>query len=126
MTSLPVRRLPESEIPFDGILQAPGDLHMTEFAIPFPEAGTHAILIFEAADFLKLEEAYGDGYVAAIFAGLDRTDVKVIKNCLNVGIKGGDPAAALNAAPLDEIGTRIADALYLRMKGFKLSEAVPR
>jgi len=97
---------------------------MVDMVISYPEAGAHAILSFEVADFERLEEAYGDNYVKAIFEGLDRTDVKIIRNCINIGLKGGDHAAALNSVPLNHIATRIADALYLRIRGFKMSEGV--
>lgn len=110
--------------PFHGLLKST-DTDMTDLAIPFPEAGNLAILSFEFNDFLALEEKYGDEYVKTIFAGLDRSNAAMIRDVLAIGLKGGDITAALGAVPVDVIGARIADALYLRLKGFKVSEAVP-
>lgn len=112
--------------PFKGRLKNPNpDSTMTELAIPFPEAGNHAILSFEFADFVALEDKFGDDYVKTIFAAIDRSDARVIRDCLTIGLKGGDLATALSAVPVDVIGERIADAIYLRLKGFRVSEGVP-
>lgn len=98
---------------------------MQEYAIPFPEAGQHAILSFEFSDFVALEDKFGDDYIKTVFAALDRSDARVIRDCVIIGLKGGDAATALNSAPVDVIGARVADAIYLRLKGFKVSEGVP-
>lgn len=88
-----------------------------DFAVPLPAAGANAILTFEFADLEKLQAKIGPGYANKIAAGLNADDPAIIRDTLAIGVKGGDPEAALNGMPLDAIKAAVMDALTLRLAG---------
>jgi hypothetical protein len=87
------------------------------FAVPLPAAGANAILAFEFADLEKLEADLGVGYVAKIMKGLNEDDTAIIRKCALVGVRGGDPLAALDGMSLDTLKAAIGDALTRRITG---------
>lgn len=94
---------------------------MKSFAVPFHEAGEHAILSFEVPDLERLQGEFGDDYIQRIFAGLDARHVGIIRRVLLSSLKAGDIETAISILPLDELCVRIADALYLRLYGRTIS-----
>lgn len=95
------------------------------FAVPFPEAGEHAILTYEFSDLKALQEALGDEYVRDIYRGLDASRIPVIETCMRIGIKGGDFEAAMRNVAVSELTGRIGDALMLRLRGKTVAEMDP-
>lgn len=97
----------------------------TNFAVPLPEAGEHAILTYDIADLKALQEALGEDYVVAIFRGLDASRIPIIETCMRVGVKGGDPDVAMRNVAVSDLTGRIGDALMLRLRGKTVAEVAP-
>lgn len=82
------------------------------------EAGQGAILDFTLDDMETLDAEAGDeGWFRDALAALDRGDIKAIRRLAVVGIKGGDPDAALRALPVMDLAQLILDAMMLKMYG---------
>lgn len=95
--------------------------------IRIPEAGADAILTFSYDDLERLgveAERRGskNGWWRDALTALDEMDVPAIRRLLIVGLKGGDPDAALRALPVMEIAGRVLDALMYRVWGRSAEE----
>jgi len=95
---------------------------MTNFNVSCPEAGDGAILTFALEDMEKLHSKFGDNYLVAVLTALDKGNVTVIRNCLDIALKGGEPSSLERALTLEQLCSRIADALMLRWKGKSVEE----
>lgn len=99
--------------------------------VPFPLAGDDACLRFRTADLIKLEDAYGESWQEAVFAGLQRTSHKVMVACLKAGLKqqdGRKPFAGVDYDDLpfaiDDAAMPIIDAITLGISGKPYAELV--
>lgn len=99
--------------------------------VPFFLAGDGAYLRFRTVDLIKLEDAYGDGWQEAVFAGLNRTSHKVMVTCLQAGLKREDgrkpyPGVDYDDLPfaIDDAAMPIIDAITLGISGKPYAELV--
>lgn len=92
--------------------------------LPFPALGGAAHLHFNVNALVALESLYGDDYLPSIDAALRQRKIKVIRECLTIGLKDitGTPEDAFDAMPVSDIARAIGDALGLALFGRKLSE----
>jgi hypothetical protein len=95
---------------------------MMNFNVPAPEAAEGAILTFASADMRKLAEKYGPDYIAAVLTGLQRNDPEILAAVVAIALKGGDATRLLEVVPMDALGSRVADALMLRVYGRTAAE----
>lgn len=99
--------------------------------VPFFLAGDGAHLRFRTVDLIKLEDAYGDDWQSAVFAGLQRTSHKVMVEYLKVGLKqedGRKPYSGVDFSDLpfsiDDAAMPIIDAITLGISGKPYAELV--
>ena len=92
--------------------------------VDLPEAGSEAFLLFEMNAMDALYQHLGDGYLFISLAHLSQGVLPTIRVCLANMLKGGDPDLEnlLSKMTLDELATKIGDAIYLSWRGKRLSD----
>ncbi len=92
--------------------------------VALPEAGEEAFLRFTGEAMEALYSQLGDGYLAASLGKLQRCDLPTVKLCLLHMLKGADAdlPTLLERVTIDDLTTRIADAIYVSWRGKRLSE----
>ena len=85
--------------------------------VPMPEAGEYAHLSYTFAAAEKIEAALAGDYLADLFDGLRRQDVKTIRVVLAATLVNADPDGAPWALPIETLANRLADAVALGAYG---------
>lgn len=88
-----------------------------DFSVKLPAAGENAIIEFGFDELLKLETEFGEDYLARVVVALDKRTPSVISKVILIGLKGGDPEAALRKMSLEDLAGALADGIWLRVKG---------
>lgn len=85
--------------------------------VPMPEAGEYAHLHYSFAAAEKIQADGAGDYLADLFDGLRRQDVKTIRVVLAATLVNGDPDGAPWNLPIETLAKRLADAVSLGAYG---------
>lgn len=91
--------------------------------VPLPEAGEGVYLILTMDGMERLEGAYGETYLSAVIENVNALSPRYIKTALSVMMKGGDIDDTPFGLTLDELKTRILDAISLAVSGKVFTDA---
>lgn len=97
----------------------------SRFAVPMPEAGEGAYLLFarDLTDITALEAGLGEEFVSICEIAFRHPAPSVIARALAICLKDGDACAAPWGLSLQELGRRLYDAELRSIRGISLEEA---
>lgn len=98
-------------------------IEFPKFAVPMPEAGPLAHLLFDMNALEEIERQLGDDYLNIIHAGFTSPSPLIISRCLALTFRDGPVEdAPWGLSPLD-LGRRLYDGLLRSTKGITLADA---
>lgn len=94
--------------------------------IPFPQAGEGVTVRFTNADFVKIQEIFGEEAIVRSPAKIGWHDIRFIAECAKLGVRGQDkkplPPEAYDHVPIEELGGAILDGIYIALFGRRFEE----